>query len=123
MKARVLIRVVSSSARLMSMAFRQAWQHTVDDYQNDVRIYNKKQGIANRLCNSSVRLMSFGYNALKENYSQRRRGLESRLKFVIKSLTDRDALNLSKAYGSLKERKLMFDGVGFGDSAMKKIQL
>jgi chromosome segregation ATPase len=123
MKARVLIRVVSSNARLMGMAFRQAWQHTVEDYQNDVRVYNKKQGIANRLCNSSVRLMSFGYNALKENYSQRRRGLESRLKFVIKSLTDRDALNLSKAYGSLKERKLMFDGVGFGDSAMKKIQL
>merc|ERR1711879_1031500 len=41
----------------------------------------------------------------------------------IKALTDKDASFMLMGYNGLKQRALMLNGVGMGDSEMKKIQL
>merc|ERR1712076_354006 len=49
--------------------------------------------------------------------------LKNQLRFVIKSLTDKDARDILQAYNSLKERCNMLNGVGMGDAQQKKINL
>merc|ERR1712151_350889 len=49
--------------------------------------------------------------------------LREKLKFVIKTLTDKDAAFTLMAYNQLKQRMLMLNGVGLGDAEMKKVQL
>merc|ERR1712139_455662 len=44
-------------------------------------------------------------------------------KFVIAALTDSEKQFTLMAYNGLKQRALMLNGVGMGDSEMKKIQL
>merc|ERR1712146_500684 len=46
-----------------------------------------------------------------------------KLKFVIKTLTDKDAAFVLAGYNGLKQRALIMGGVGMGDAEMKKIQL
>merc|ERR1712187_72309 len=58
-----------------------------------------------------------------EEWKARNNMLKDRLKFVIKTLTDKDAAFLLAGYNGLKQRALMLNGVGMGDSEMKKIQL
>merc|ERR1712187_438476 len=80
-------------------------------------------GIMRRIIDSNVRLMSAGYNKLIEEWKARNGMLKDRLKFVIKTLTDKDAAFLLAGYNGLKQRAMMLNGVGMGDSEMKKIQL
>merc|ERR1712164_22458 len=49
--------------------------------------------------------------------------LKEKLKFVIAALTDSEKQFTMMAYNGLKQRALMLNGVGMGDSEMKKIQL
>merc|ERR1712066_684886 len=49
--------------------------------------------------------------------------LKDKLKFVIKSLTDKDAQYTLMAYNAIKQRKLMLDGVGMSNTEQLKIQL
>merc|ERR1712193_371595 len=49
--------------------------------------------------------------------------LRDKLKFVIKTLTDKDAAFTLMAYNQMKQRMLMLNGVGLGDAEMKKVQL
>merc|ERR1711879_1029324 len=60
---------------------------------------------------------------LLEEWKARNNALKDRLKFVIKTLTDKDAAFMLMGYNGLKQRALMLNGVGMGDSEMKKIQL
>merc|ERR1712190_58717 len=83
----------------------------------------KQRGIMRRIVDSNVRLMSAGYNKLIEEWKARNNMLKDRLKFVIKTLTDKDAAFMLAGYNGLKQRALMLNGVGMGDSEMKKIQL
>merc|ERR1711862_608969 len=53
----------------------------------------------------------------------RQNNLKEKLRFVIKALTDKDANYTMMAYNGLKQRALMLNGVGMGDSEMKKINL
>merc|ERR1711879_1096812 len=75
------------------------------------------------IVDSNVRLMSAGYNKLIEEWKARNNMLKDRLKFVIKTLTDKDAAFMLMGYNGLKQRALMLNGVGMGDAEMKKIQL
>merc|ERR1712087_1058461 len=83
----------------------------------------KQRGIMNRIVNSNVRLMSAGYNKLVEEWKARQANLKDKLKFVIKTLTDVDSQFKLMAYNGLKQRALMLNGVGMGDSMMKKVNL
>merc|ERR1712025_494858 len=76
-----------------------------------------------RIVDSNVRLMSAGYNKLLEEWKANNNSLKEKLRFVIKALTDKDASYILAGYNGLKQRALMLNGVGMGDSEMKKIQL
>merc|ERR1712093_699392 len=67
--------------------------------------------------------MSAGYNKLIESWKSTQNSLKEKLKFVIKALTDKDANYKLMAYNTMKQRMHMLNGVGLGDSEMKKIQL
>merc|ERR1711941_7325 len=58
-----------------------------------------------------------------EEWKARNGMLKDKLKFVIKALTDKDAQSKLMGYNQLKQRWLMLNGVGLGDSEMKKVQL
>merc|ERR1712054_671481 len=83
----------------------------------------KQRGIMRRIVDSNTRLMSAGYNKLLEEWKARNNNLKDKLKFVIKSLTDKDASFMMMAYNGMKQRALMLSGVGLGDAGMKKVQL
>merc|ERR1711981_701318 len=68
-------------------------------------------------------LMSAGWNKLLESWKARNGMLRDKLKFVIKALTDKDAMFVMMAYNAMKQRMNMLNGVGMGDAGMKKVQL
>merc|ERR1711939_101411 len=80
-------------------------------------------GIMRRIVDSNVRLMSAGWNKLLESWKARNNNLKEKLRFVIKTLTDKDAVFTLMAYNQLKQRKLMLEGVGFGDDVATKLKI
>merc|ERR1711941_104733 len=76
-----------------------------------------------RIVDSNVRLMGAGWNKLLESWKARNNNLKEKLRFVIKTLTDKDAAFTLMAYNQMKQRMLMLNGVGLGDAEMKKVQL
>jgi len=93
------------------------------DRADEIALMAKQRGIMRRIVDSNVRLMSAGWNKLLEAHKARNGMLKDKLKFVIKALTDKDASYTLMAYNQLKQRWLMMNGVGLGDSEMKKCQL
>merc|ERR1712159_940211 len=83
----------------------------------------KQRGIMRRIVDSNVRLMGAGWNKLLEEWKARNNNLKDKLKFVIKTLTDKDAAFTLMAYNQLKQRKLMLEGVGFGDDVATKLKI
>merc|ERR1712087_1072460 len=122
-KDRILRRIMDSNVRFMGMGFRQAAQWTQAEIERERMRMFKQRGIMNRIVNSNVRLMSAGYNKLVEEWKARQAALKDKLKFVIKTLTDVDSQFKLMAYNGLKQRALMLNGVGMGDSMMKKVNL
>merc|ERR1712087_1079520 len=122
-KDRILRRIMDSNVRFMGMGFRQAAQWTQAEIERERIRMMRQRGIMNRIVNSNVRLMSAGYNKLIEEWKARQNNLKDKLKFVIKTLTDKDAQMSMMAYNGLKQRALMLAGVGMGDGQMKKIAL
>merc|ERR1711935_278275 len=53
----------------------------------------------------------------------RQNNLKEKLKFVLKALVDKDSSFLLMGYNGMKQRAMMLNGVGMGDSETKKIQL
>merc|ERR1711907_549452 len=76
-----------------------------------------------RIVDKNARMVSAGYNKLIEEWKVRQNTLKEKLKFVIKTLTDKDAAYTLAGYNGLNQRALMLNGVGMGDAEMKKIQL
>merc|ERR1711975_182208 len=93
------------------------------DREKERALMAKQRGIMRRIVDSNTRLMSAGYNKLIEEWKARGNMLKDKLKFVIKTLTDKDAAFILAGYNGLKQRALMLNGVGMGDAEMKKIQL
>merc|ERR1712048_893605 len=109
--------------RQMGQGFRQAFQWMEADRERERVLVNKQRGIMRRIVDSNVRLMGAGYNKLIEEWKARQGMLKDKLKFVIKALTDKDAMFIMMAYNAMKQRMLMLNGVGLGDAQMKKIAL
>merc|ERR1712166_585560 len=122
-KDRILRRIMNTSVRFMGMGFRQALQWTVAAREAEIALMAKQRGIMRRIVDSNVRLMSAGWNKLLEAHKARNGMLMDKLRFVIKTLTDKDAMFTLMAYNALKQRKLALEGVGFGDSEKMKCQL
>merc|ERR1712196_90440 len=122
-KDRLLRRIMDGSVRMMGTGFRQALMFTEAEREKERVMMAKQRGIMRRIVDSNVRLMSAGYNKLLEEWKAKNNALKDKLKFVIKTLTDKDAAFSLMAYNGLKQRALMLNGVGMGDAEMKKIQL
>merc|ERR1712187_190619 len=122
-KDRILRRIMDSNVRMMGTGFRQAFQWMQFDREREIALMRRQRGIMRRIVDSNVRLMSAGYNKLLEEWKAKNNALKDKLKFVIKTLTDKDAGFTLMAYNGLKQRALMLNGVGMGDAEMKKIQL
>merc|ERR1712007_131445 len=122
-KDRILRRIMNGNLRMMGTGFRQALQWTVHDREAEIALMARQRGIMRRIVDGNVRLMSAGWNKLLEAHKARNGMLKEKLKFVIKALTDKDASYTLMAYNQIKQRWLMLNGVGLGDSEMKKCQL
>merc|ERR1712194_305485 len=122
-KDRILRRIMNQNLRFMGMGFRQALQWTVAAREAEIALMAKQRGIMRRIVDSNVRLMSAGWNKLLEAHKARNGMLKEKLRFVIKTLTDKDAAFTLMAYNQMKQRMLQLNGVGLGDAEMKKSQL
>merc|ERR1712160_21999 len=98
-------------------------QWTIADREAEIALMAKQRGIMRRIVDSNVRLMSAGWNKLLEAHKNRNGMLKEKLRFVIKALTDKDAMFTLMAYNAMKQRMNMLNGVGMGDAGMKKCQL
>merc|ERR1712151_72041 len=122
-KDRILRRIMNGNLRMMGTGFRQALQWTVHDREAEIALMARQRGIMRRIVDSNTRLMSAGWNKLLESWKARNGMLKDKLKFVIKTLTDKDAAFTLMAYNQLKQRKLMLEGVGFGDDVATKLKI
>merc|ERR1711937_697674 len=122
-KDRILRRIMNGNLRMMGTGFRQALQWTVHAREAEIALIAKQRGIMRRIVDSNVRLMSAGWNKLLEEWKARNGMLKEKLRFVIKTLTDKDAAFTLMAYNQMKQRMLMLNGVGLADAEMKKVQL
>merc|ERR1712194_981222 len=122
-KDRILRRIMNGNLRMMGTGFRQSLQWMLADRAAEIALMAKQRGIMRRIVDSNVRLMSAGWNKLLEAHKARNGMLKEKLRFVIKTLTDKDAAFTLMAYNQMKQRMLMLNGVGLGDAEMKKCQL
>merc|ERR1712100_160913 len=122
-KDRILRRIMNGNLRMMGTGFRQAFQWMEHDRAAEIALMARQRGIIRRIVDGNVRLMSAGWNKLLEEWKARNGMLRDKLRFVIKTLTDKDAAFTLMAYNKMKQRMLMLNGVGLGDAEMKKVQL
>merc|ERR1712061_281816 len=122
-KDRILRRIMNGNLRMLGQGFRQAFQWMEFDRAAEIARIAKQRGIMRRIVDSNVRLMSAGWNKLLEEWKARNGMLREKLRFVIKTLTDKDANYMLMAYNQMKQRMLMLNGVGRGAAGMKKVQL
>merc|ERR1711990_124312 len=122
-KDRILRRIMNQNVRFMGMGFRQAMQWMLADRAAEIALMARQRGIMRRIVDSNVRLMSAGWNKLLEAWKARNNMLKEKLRFVIKTLTDKDAAFTLMAYNQMKQRKLMLDGVGFGEDVATKLKI
>merc|ERR1712194_249868 len=122
-KDRILRRIMDSNVRFMGMGFRQSFQWMEADRAAEIALIAKQRGIMRRIVDSNVRLMSAGWNKLLEAHKARNGMLKEKLRFVIKTLTDKDAMFTLMAYNAMKQRMNMLNGVGLGGSEKMKCQL
>merc|ERR1711957_433805 len=122
-KDRILRRIMNGNLRMMGTGFRQALQWTIADREAEIALMAKQRGIMRRIVDGNVRLMSAGWNKLLEAHKARSGMLKEKLRFVIKALTDKDAMFTLMAYNAMKQRMNMLNGVGMGDAGKMKCQL
>merc|ERR1711982_273773 len=109
-------------------SLEESWTAMSDSWalaeaERERALMQRQRGIMRRMVDSNTRLMGAGYNKLIEEWKARQGMLKDKLKFVIKTLTDKDAQMSLMAFNGLKQRALMLNGVGMGDAQMKKIAL
>merc|ERR1712066_1166928 len=122
-KDRILRRIMDSNVRMMGVGYRQAYQWMEHDREKERILMLKQRGIMRRIVDKNARMVSAGYNKLIEEWKARQNTLKEKLKFVIKALTDKDAAYILMAYNSLKQRKLMLEGVGLGEDNAQKLKI
>merc|ERR1711953_981299 len=101
---------------MQGQAYRQIKVNCEEEAEKERVLMAKQRGIMRRIVNSNVRLMGMGYNKLLEEHKARMNEIKNQLKFVLKTLTDKDANFVLMAYNGLKEKCNMLNGIGMGDS-------
>jgi hypothetical protein len=114
---------MNKGLRDRGMAFRQARTHANDEAEKERILVYKQRGIMRKMSDVSTRLLGMGFNKLVEEWKAQQAMLRNKLKFVMKTLTDRGLAKVLQAYNGLKRRKMMLDGLGMSDKEAKKVQL
>lgn len=122
-KDRVLRRVMDVTVRLTGLGFRQALQWTLDERETERVVLSKQRGIMKRILDTNTRLMNAGYNKLCEEAKMRKSELKSRLRGILKSISDKDLSYKLTAYNSMKQRMQMLNGCGMGTADTLKVQM
>merc|ERR1712012_257249 len=122
-KDRILRRVMDVNVRMQGQACRQIRVNCEEEAEKERVLMAKQRGIMRRIVNSNVRLMGMGYNKLLEEHKARMNEIKNQLRFIIKSLTDKDLMFTLKAYNAMRERCNMLNGIGMGDAQQKKAAL
>jgi uncharacterized protein (UPF0128 family) len=122
-KSRILKRIMDSNVRMMGTGFRQSFQWMQLARDLEIQKIARQRGIMRRIVDTNTRLMSQGWNKLLESFKERSRLMQEKLKFVIKSLTDKDASYKIMAYNGFKQRTNMLNGIGVTAAGMLKQQL
>merc|ERR1712194_209756 len=111
------------NTRMQGQGFRQSFQFMEAEREKEIQLIFRQRGIMNRIVDSNVRMMAAGFNKLVEEWKARQAEAKEKLKFILKSLTDKDARYILCAYNGLTQRANMLNGVGMDNSEQKKIQL
>merc|ERR1712194_439696 len=111
------------NTRMQGQGFRQSFQFMEAEREKEIQLIFRQRGIMNRIVDSNVRMMGMGFNKLVEEWKARQAEAKEKLKFILKSLTDKDARYILCAYNGLTQRANMLNGVGMDNSEQKKIQL
>merc|ERR1711935_197658 len=122
-KDRILRRIMDANTRMQGQGFRQSFQWMEAKREEERQLIFRQRGIMNRIVDSNTRLMAAGFNKLVEEWKARQAEAKEKLKFILKSLTDKDARYILCAYNGLTQRANMLNGVGMDNSEQKKIQL
>merc|ERR1712194_394198 len=122
-KDRILRRIMDANIRMQGQGFRQSFQWMETEREAERQLIFRQRGIMNRIVDVNSRLMGMGFNKLVEEWKARQANLKEKLKFVLATLADSEKRFTMMAYNGLKQRANMLNGVGMGDSQMKKIQL
>merc|ERR1711957_575002 len=129
MKCQLIKRLTNQGYNLQVMAINCIREFMTSERDNEEaarleheRQMKEKERILRRIMNGNLRMMSAGWNKLLEEWKARNGALKDKLKFVIKALTDKDAMFTMMAYNAMKQRMNMLNGVGMGDAGMKKCQ-
>merc|ERR1712066_389304 len=104
-KDRILRRVCDSNLRLQGQAYRQLHQHMEAEVEKERQLMFKQRGIMRRICDDQTRLMGMGYNKLIEEWKASQNTTKEKMKFVISTLSNKEAQFTMMAYNALKQRK------------------
>merc|ERR1712166_711866 len=117
-KDRILRRILDGKVRMMGIGFRQALQWMEAEVERERQLMFRQRGIMNRIVDSNTRLMGAGFNKLLEEWKAKQNAMKEKLRFIIAALSDSDKQFVLMAYNGMKQRALMLNGVGMGDSEM-----
>ena len=88
-----------------SMGNFQGIKHQgLEKLKSNLRKFYRKRALCLKLCDINFRLMAQGYKKMINEHREHNEMIKNKVKFVIKSLSDRDAMFLGMAYRTLKER-------------------
>ena len=110
-KSKVVQRIVDRKLRDLAQGFRASSIFAKSELEKEISITKKLRGIVVRIMDSNYRLVSSGFNTLVAQHRHHRKLVSQKVKFIIKSLRDRGTSNLLLAYGGLKERCVLINGI------------
>lgn len=107
----------------MGQALRMLRVHKDECIDKENQLAMKQRGVCKSMLDQNFRLLRMAWNKLLEETKAREAMLRDKLKFVLKTLTDKDSAMALMAYNAMKRRKLMMDGVGQTNAELNKKKL
>jgi hypothetical protein len=121
LKERALKRFLNQNLREQGQALRILRVNCASEIERCQALLARQKGICRRIVDSNARFMGMGYNKLIEGWRVRTKILKDKLRFVMKTLGDKDARFVLMAYNGLKEQALRESNSRAADThAMKK---
>lgn len=95
----------------LAQGFRSSRIFAKSDFEKENFITKKLRTIVIRIIDSNYRLLSSGFGTLVGQHRHHKKLVSQKVKFIINSLRDTGMSNLLLAYGGLKERCVLVNGI------------